>query len=235
VRVGHPRRHLPRGPEGHHRRLDVLLHVRRPLRDGRGAGVGRHVGVRGHVPAMARRGGRRVVVGAVRGREVGGVVAGRGRAVAALVAALVRALGPGGGGGAGPLHADGGAGGRAAGERHPGAAHVPLARLHQLLVLGPAVLEPDLHLKQKGVISDQVMPVSGAMCRCVGAMCRYRDARRPGRVCGGAISRSTRPGCRVPILSDITTAPYPASSAAAGRLLYFLITAIISCQRNAKL
>ena len=151
--VAHARRHLParsprQGGHGGHGGLDVLLHVGRPLRDGGRAGVRRHMGVRRHVtPVSARRGRRRVVVRAMRRREVGGVVA-RGRAVPRLLS-HVRALGAGGGGSACVLHSDGGARRRSAGQRHPGTAHVPLPRLHQLLVLRSPVLEPDLHLKEE--------------------------------------------------------------------------------------
>ena len=109
-----------------------------------------HVGVGGHVAAVATRGGGgRVVVAAV--GEVGGVVSGAG-AMPGLVP-HVGALWPWGGGGARPVHADGGARGRAARERHPRPHHGPRAGLHQLLVLGPTVLEPDFHLKQKEAIS----------------------------------------------------------------------------------
>ena len=151
--VAHPRRHLStrsrwQRRHGGHGGLDVLLHVGRPLRDRRGAGVWRHVGVRGHVtPVAARRGWRCMVVRAVGRREVGWVVA-RGRAVPRLLP-HVRALGAGGGWRACVLHPDWGSGGRRAWQGHPGAAHVPLASLHQLLVLRPPVLEPDLHLKQE--------------------------------------------------------------------------------------
>ena len=51
------------------------------------------------------------------------------------------------------LHPDRGAGGRGARQGHPGAAHVALPSLHQLLVLRPPVLEPDLHLKQERAVS----------------------------------------------------------------------------------
>ena len=76
----------------------------------------------------------------------------RGRAVPRLLP-HVRALGAGRGGRACVLHPDRGARGRAAWQRHPGTTHVPRARLHQLLVLRPPVLEPDLHLKQEGAVS----------------------------------------------------------------------------------
>ena len=155
--VAHARRHLTarsrwQGGHGGHGGLDVLLHVRRPLRDRGRAGVWRHMGVRGHVtPVSACRGWRRVVVRAVGRREVGGVVA-RGRAVPRLLP-HVRALGAGGGGSACVLHPDRGAWWRGAWQRHPWTTHVPLTSLHQLLVLGPPVLEPDLHLKQERAVS----------------------------------------------------------------------------------
>ena len=155
--VAHAGRHLParssrQGGHGGHGGLDVLLHVGRPLRDRGRAGVWRHMGVRRHVtPVSACGGWRRVVVRAMRRGEVGGMVA-RGRAVPRLLP-HVRALGAGGGGRACVLHSDGGAGGRGAWQRHPRTTHVPLARLHQLLVLRPPVLEPDLHLKQERAVS----------------------------------------------------------------------------------
>ena len=157
VRVAHARWHLTpgsrwQGGHGGHGGLDVLLHVGRPLRDRGRAGVWRHMRVRRHVtPVSACRGWRRVVVRAMRRREVGGMVA-RGRAVPRLLP-HVRALGAGRGGRACVLHPDRGARGRPAWQRHPGTAHVPRARLHQLLVLRPPVLEPDLHLKQEGAVS----------------------------------------------------------------------------------
>ena len=155
--VAHAGRHLParstrQGRHGGHGGLDVLLHVGRPLRDRGRAGVWRHMGVRRHVtPVSACRGWRCMVVGAMRRREVGGMVA-RGRAVPWLLP-HVRALGTRRGGRACVLHSNRGARGRGARQRHPRTAHVPLARLHQLLVLRPPVLEPDLHLKQERAVS----------------------------------------------------------------------------------
>ena len=168
LRVGH--RHLGGGGERHHGgRLDVLLHVGgevggRPLGDGWGAGVvgAAHVWVRRHVPVVgpaprpATRGGRGVVGGAGRG-EVSGVM-GRGR-VAALPHRR-RVLGRGGGSLAAthpnrrPFRAGRGRGAARQRLPHPQAG-VALPRLHQLLVLGPPVLEPDFHLKQK-MISKQL-------------------------------------------------------------------------------
>jgi len=69
----------------------------------------------------------------------------RGRAVPLLLP-HVRALRARGGRGSRVLHPDRGARGRGARQGHPGAAHVALPSLHQLLVLRPPVLEPDLHL-----------------------------------------------------------------------------------------
>ena len=76
----------------------------------------------------------------------------RGRAVPLLLP-HVRALRARGGRGSRVLHPDRGARGRGARQGHPGAAHVALPSLHQLLVLRPPVLEPDLHLKQEKAVS----------------------------------------------------------------------------------
>ena len=144
VGVRHARGHLAPGAQGHHGGLDVLLHVGGPLGDGGRAAVGGHVGVGGHVTVAALAGGGGgVVVAAVGGRG----------AVPALVLSHVGALGAWGGGGAGTVHPDWGARGGAPGQRHAGAHHRPRARLHQLLVFGAPVLEPDFHLKQKEAIS----------------------------------------------------------------------------------